>query len=103
MILVSVHRLYPECRILLHCRVDDLFEFNEYIWFEYLPSVLCTPDDMILMLICGVIETANPHGISLTCFEAQVMSSNPPPSKVRSRDLVRECSGRGSGYEKRAG
>lgn len=70
MILISVDVFDPECRIFLHCTIENLLEFNEYIWLQYLSAIFSTPYNMILMSICGVIKAANPHGISLPRLEA---------------------------------
>ncbi len=73
MILVCIYCFDPECRVFLYCGVEYFFEFSEDIWFQYLSPILSAPYDVILMLICRVIEVANSHGIRVSHFENTVV------------------------------
>ena len=55
MIVVGVHARDVERRMLLHDRVQRSLELDEHVRLQYLPAVLCAPDDMILMLVCGMV------------------------------------------------
>ena len=55
MILVGVESFDPERRVFLYRGVQYFFELNQNIRFQYPAAVLGTPDDVVLMLVCGVI------------------------------------------------
>jgi hypothetical protein len=41
------------------------FKFLHQVRFEYFVTVLCGPDNVVLMLVGGMIEILNPHETSL--------------------------------------
>ena len=82
MIFVCVQRLNPERRILLDRGVEAFLEFFQDVGFEKLSSGLGAPDDVVLVLVGGMIEMLNPHGTSLAYSVCEVQGSIHPRTPV---------------------
>ena len=65
-VFIGVEAFDPERRIFLHRGIEDFLEFGEHVGFEELPSVLSAPDDVVLVLVCRVVEVLNPHETSVS-------------------------------------
>ena len=113
MVFVGVECFDPERRIFLHRGKEDLFELLEHVLLQELSSVLSAPDDVVLVLICTVVEVLNPHETSVspereTCKvpftpalrrlptfgDARLRAGFPGKEKVRTtpEGIIRTCS-----------
>ena len=73
--------MYIECGVFLDSTIQDFLEFSVYIGFKYLSAVLGAPDNMVLVLIGGVVKFTYPHVDKDSTFRNRVLQSKSPPSQ----------------------
>ena len=88
-VFIDVHCFNPERRVFLCGTVQDFLEFDEYIGLQYLPAVLCAPDDMVLVLVGGVVQGTNPHGTQRTTAVNIAAKTGPRPPKEEGAHVPR--------------
>ncbi len=60
-VFVSVHSEQMECWISLNGFCEAVLELRHNIWFEVLESALSAPNNMVTVLVAGMVQTLGSH------------------------------------------
>ena len=88
MIFVSVCYDNGECGIFLDGFMEAREQFGPNIILEELSAILGSPDDMVFMLVGGMIEVLDSHSVSIPSSYLSMAVVTPPPSGGLGGDLT---------------